>query len=287
MILTRKNSDFPNKLKQSKISKLYYRGNIDLLKRKSIAIVGSRKMTNYGRKVARRFSDFLSKEGYAIISGLAIGVDSYAHIAALENDGRTIAVLPSGINQIYPKENIILAQRIINNGGLIISEYEDEEEVSLKCFPKRNELIARLSDCILIIEAGEKSGSTITGRKGFQLGIPVFCVPGRIDDKYSKGTNLLISQGANIILEPKMIIDFLEAEETFEELNKTQIEFEKLNDESDGIYSLISDKPISIDEISKQSELSISTIIERLLMLEINGAIKKIPGEKYIRSNYE
>ena len=98
MILTRKNSDFPNKLKQSKISKLYYRGNIDLLKRKSIAIVGSRKMTNYGREVARRFSDFLSKEGYAIISGLALGVDSYAHIAALENDGRTIAVLPSGIN---------------------------------------------------------------------------------------------------------------------------------------------------------------------------------------------
>lgn len=282
MILTRKNNSFPNKLKQSKLSKLYYRGNIDLLKRKSIAIVGSRKMTNYGRKAVVRFSDFLSNEGYTIISGLALGVDSYAHIAALENEGRTIAVLPSGINHIYPKENYTLAHKIINNGGLIISEYEDEEEARLKCFPRRNELIARLSDCILIIEAGEKSGSTITGRIGFRFGIPVFCVPGRIDDQYSKGTNLLISQGANIVLEPQNIIDCLEGEESFEEINKSQIEFEKLNDESDGIYSLISDKPISIDEIAKKSELSISAIIERLLILEINGVIKKIPGEKYI-----
>lgn len=282
MILTRINNHFPNKLIKSKISKFYYKGNIDLLKEKCIAIVGSRKITNYGKKEAAEFSNYLSKNGFVIVSGLALGVDSYAHMAAIRNEGKTIAVLPSGVNHIYPKENIELAQKIVNSGGLLISEYEDDEEAQLKCFPRRNELIARLSDCVLIIEAIEKSGSTITGRKGFQLGIPVFCVPGRIDDIHSKGTNLLISQGANIALEPQMIIDYLESDTCFEEIDKRKIEYEKLNDESDGIYSLISDNPISIDQIAKKSELSISAIMERLLILEINGVIKKIPGEKYI-----
>ena len=216
------------------------------------------------------------------ITGLATGIDTCSHLGALEGEGNTIAVLPSGINQIYPKENISLAEEIVEKGGLLVSEYEDNTKVQLKGFSKRNELIALLSDCILIVEADERSGSTITARQGFKHGIPVFCIPGRIGDIHSKGTNLLISQGANIVMDPQMIIDYLESELKNDEIDKKDLEFEKLNDESDGIFSLINYKPISIDEIVKKSELSISAINERLLILEINGVIKKLPGEKYV-----
>ena len=120
---------------------------------------------------------------------------------------------------------------------------------------------------------------------GFKHRIPVFCVPGRIDDIKSKGTNLLLSQGANIAFNPQMIIDYLESEMAPNEIHKSDTEFEKLNDESDGIYGLINYKPKSIDEIAKSVELSIPAISERLLILEINGAIKKLPGEKYVLSN--
>ena len=285
MILSQNNNDFPSKLKQTKMSRLYLKGNMDLIKNKSVAIVGSRRLSEYGKDSALKFSKYLSKEGYTIISGLAIGVDSCAHLGALDGEGKTIAVLPSGINKIYPRENLILAERIVQQGGLLLSEYEDNCEVQLKSFPKRNELITLLSDAILIVEAGEKSGSTITARLGFKHRIPVFCVPGRIDDIKSKGTNLLLSQGANIAFNPQMIIDYLESEMAPNEIHKSDTEFEKLNDESDGIYGLINYKPKSIDEIAKSVELSIPAISERLLILEINGAIKKLPGEKYVLSN--
>ena len=212
MFLSRTNQLFPESLKFTKKNRLYYRGNANLLNNKSIAIVGSRKLSEYGKKNALEFSEYLSKSGYTIISGLAKGIDSYAHLGGMEGEGKTIAVLPSGINQIYPKENILLAKNIVQNGGLLISEYDDDETIQLKYFSKRNEIIALLSDCILLIEAGERSGSTNTARYGFKHNIPVFCLPGRIDDINSRGTNLLLSQGAHIAFNPQMIIDFLNKE---------------------------------------------------------------------------
>lgn len=211
MILNRDNNIFPNKLNKTKINDLNYKGNINLLKNKSIAIIGSRKLSQYGKDTALEFSEYLSQKGYTIISGLAKGIDTYAHIGALKGEGKTIAVLPSGIDNIYPKENTMLAERIVKQGGLLLSEYVDSSEIQLRNFSRRNELIAILSNAILLIEAGERSGSTMTARYGFKHNVPVFCVPGRIDDIKSKGTNLLISQGAHIAFNPQMIIDFLES----------------------------------------------------------------------------
>lgn len=212
MFLSRTNQLFPENLKATRKSKIYFKGNINLITNRSIAIVGSRKLSEYGKKNALEFSKYLSKSGYTIISGLAKGIDSYAHLGGMEGEGKTIAVLPSGINQIYPKENTLLAKNIVQNGGLLISEYDDDETIQLKYFSKRNEIIALLSDCILLIEAGERSGSTNTARYGFKHNIPVFCLPGRIDDINSRGTNLLLSQGAHIAFNPQMIIDFLNKE---------------------------------------------------------------------------
>ena len=210
MFLSRTDQLFPESLKVTRKNGINFKGNTNLLKCKSIAIVGSRKLSEYGKKNALEFSEYLSKRGYTIISGLAKGIDSYAHFGAMKGKGNTIAVLPSGINQIYPKENKFLAEKIVQNDGLLISEYDDDKMIQLKNFSKRNEVIALLSNCILLIEAGERSGSTNTARYGFKHNIPVFCLSGRIDDINSKGTNLLLSQGAHIAFNPQMIIDYLE-----------------------------------------------------------------------------
>ena len=197
------NNDYPQQLKNiyDPPLKLYVLGNKQILQEKGIAIVGSRKATEYGKKVAFQFANQLAKKGINIISGLALGIDTYAHFGALQPQftGKTIAVLGSGLDEIYPKENIELAKQIIKLGGCIISEYPLGTKPQKLNFPQRNRIISGLSKGVLIVEASEKSGSLITADFALEQGRGVFAVPGNISSKTSIGTNNLIKQGAKLV----------------------------------------------------------------------------------------
>lgn len=194
---------YPEQLKQIYDApiKLYVLGNKEILKHKGIAIVGARNASEYGRKVTLQFSRKLSENGINIISGLALGIDTCAHLGTLQNTskGKTIAVLGGGINKIYPKQNIELARNIIKRGGCIISEYPAESKPEKINFPQRNRIISGLSSGVLVVEASKKSGALITADFALEQGREVFAVPGNILSLTSVGTNNLIKQGAKLV----------------------------------------------------------------------------------------
>lgn len=195
--------DYPKQLKEiyDPPLKLYILGNKQLLKEKGVAIVGARKATEYGKKVTLQISKELSQIGINIISGLALGIDTYAHLGTLHEEciGKTIAILGSGLDKIYPKENIELARHIIKSGGCIVSEYPVGTRANKMNFPQRNRIISALSKGVLVVEASEKSGSLITADFALEQGREVFAVPGDINKETSMGTNNLIKQGAKIV----------------------------------------------------------------------------------------
>ena len=203
--------DYPERLRNiyDPPKKLYVLGNFKILKEKAIAIVGSRKATEYGKKVAFQISQELTKENINIVSGLAIGIDTYAHLGAIsiQNQASTIAVLGSGIDEIYPKENTELARKIIQTGGCIVSEYPLGTKPNKINFPQRNRIISGLTEGVVVVEASEKSGSLITAEFGIEQGKEIFAVPGNIDNPLSKGTNQLIMDGAKMVLSSKEILE--------------------------------------------------------------------------------
>lgn len=194
------NKDYPSRLKS--IYKppfvLFYKGDINLINssNKIIGVVGSRKCSEYGENVTRKLVKDLVASNFVIVSGLAKGIDSIAHFSALDNGGATIAVLGNGINVNFPKENKDLQQKVANY-GLIISEYPDFTEASKENFPKRNRIIAGLSDGVLVTEAKLKSGSMITVSRALEMGKDIFCVPERIEK--NSGCNALIKEGAKLV----------------------------------------------------------------------------------------
>lgn len=189
---------YPEKLKNisSPPKELFCLGNLELMSKQSIAIIGSRNYSNYGKRAAKEFSYNLAKNNICIISGMAKGIDSFAHDAALNANGSTIAVLGNGVDIVYPKENIKLFNEIISNNGLIISEYPLGTKPQRQNFPARNRIISGLSDGVLVIEAKEKSGTNITVDFALEQGKDVFVIPGSIYSKTSDGTNFLIKEGA-------------------------------------------------------------------------------------------
>ena len=189
---------YPKQLRQiyDAPKRLYVRGNKEILGNFGIAIVGCRDNTKYGELIAKNLAYNLAKNGVNIISGLAKGIDSFAHIGSLYAKGKTIAVLGNGIDTIYPKENEIIAQKIIEYGGAIISEYSVGTKIEKKNFPARNRIISGLSQSVIVVEAKEKSGSLITADFALEQGRDVYAVPGDISSSHSVGTNELIKDGA-------------------------------------------------------------------------------------------
>ena len=201
--------EYPIKLREiyDAPQKIYVLGNKELLNKKGVAIVGSRKATEYGKKVAYEISKGLSEKEIVIISGLAEGIDTYAHIGAL--NGGTIAVLGSGIDNIYPKTNIELARKIIKKDGCIISEYPLGTNPEKLHFPQRNRIISGLAEGVLVVEASKKSGALITAEFALEQGKDVFAVPGDINKRESEGTNKLIQDGAYLVTSCREIIECL------------------------------------------------------------------------------
>ena len=200
---------YPEKLKNiyDKPIILFTKGNIELLKKDAIAIIGCRDCSIYGKNTAKKLSYELAKNDKCIISGLAKGIDSYSHIGALQAKGNTIAIIGNGLDNIYPFENKELSEQIIKNNGLIITEYIIGTKPNKINFPARNRIISGLSDGIVVIEAKKKSGSLITVDFGLEHGKEIFAVPGNINSNNSIGTNELIKQGANIVTDYKDIIN--------------------------------------------------------------------------------
>ncbi len=204
------NKFYPENLKtiQNPPERLYILGNVLKKDELAIAIVGSRRMTSYGKKMAYKFSFELARKGITIVSGLALGIDTIAHKAAIAAHGRTIAVLGSGIDVIYPPQNKKLAEEIIKNGALI-SEFPLGTKPLGKNFLVRNRIISGLAKAILVVEGGRVSGTISTATWAANQGKEVFAIPGSLDSPMSQATNYLISQGANIATKPEDIIEIL------------------------------------------------------------------------------
>lgn len=268
-------SDFPERLKNipSKPKVLYTIGNIKLLNKKEIvAIVGTRDADKYGVEITKRFSKALSENNICIISGLARGIDTIAHLNSLSNKGRTIAVLASGFNHIYPNENKILVEKILQNNGLIISEYPPDQEIDMSKFRHRNRIISGMSLGVLVVEARLNSGSMITANLAIKQSKPVFCIPGNLTDPLSLGCNKLISNGANLVISPLDIMNYIGIEEKEAEINS------KYKD----IYYAIGNIPSTVDEIIERSGKTVAEVNTTLVMLELEDKVINLPGGRYV-----
>ena len=264
---------------------LYYAGKIDALMEPSVSIVGSRKPTPYGRAVAERLAYDLSAKGLVVISGLARGIDSISHWGALRG-GKTIAVLGSGLETIYPKENRPLFEKIIEN-GLVLSEYSLKAPPLKYHFPCRNRIISGLSMGVVVVEGSKRSGSLITARLALEENREVMAVPGNITSEMSQGTNWLLQGGAKLVNDWKDVVEEFPSPLKEDILSKEKTkrrEPPSLNKEEKKIYDLLlPDKLTSVDALVDQSNLSVSEILSILLNLEIKDLVTQRPGKFYQR----
>jgi DNA processing protein len=261
---------------------LYMKGSLDINACPCVAIVGSRKYTAYGAQIARSFAGDLSRSGLTVVSGMAIGIDSFAHRGALDENEKTIAVLGNSLDDknIYPRINFNLAREISQSGALI-SEYSVETKAGELTFPARNRIIAGLTLGTLVVEAGEKSGALITAQMALDYNREVFSVPGSIFSPASTGTNELIKKGAKTVTSVRDILEELDLKQ--EGLKNKIAPKIPTTKEEDILLKIISADPLHIDNISKLSKLQIATVASLLSVMEIKGWAKNIGGQNYIQ----
>ena len=284
-IINIQDDKYPKQLKNIKNppKQLYAKGNVELLNTPIISIIGSRVCSENGIKLAQQFSKELVYQEITIASGMAIGIDTIAHQTALHEKGKTIAVLGNGFQHIFPPENIELYQQIIQNNGLVITEYMPKEKAKSKNFLERNRIVSGLSLGILVVEATHRSGTSVTAKLAKQQGKKVFALPHEINDKHGVGTNRLIQQGAKIVTSTEDIIkefSFLSYKIPPKE-EKVDIQKRKKvckNKEYEEIYQFITENPISLNEIYEKSNKNISEIANILFMLELDRYVKKVAG---------
>lgn len=264
---------------------IFVRGEFEPIDRWAVAVVGTRRLTAYGRQVTRDLVAGLARNGITIVSGLARGIDAVAHRTALEEGGRTMAVLACGIDKIYPPEHRDLAHEIVSGRGVIVSDYPFGAEPESNHFPARNRLISGLSLGVVVIEAGEKSGALITTRFALEQNREVFAVPGNIHSPVSVGTNRLIQQGGKLVLR---------VEDILEELNLRMIADQAaakvvLPDtaEEAALLSQLSTLPVHVDELRRLTGMPISLISSTLTMMELKGMIQQVGGMNYVRLREE
>jgi DNA processing protein len=277
---------------------LFYVGDPQLLQEDSIAIVGSRNPTHYGREQAFTIAQQLITSDWHVISGLAIGIDGEAHKGAMHNStgigrGKTIAVLGSGLAEIYPKRHQELAREIVSNGGLLLSEYLPDEKALAKNFPRRNRIVSGLSRGTLVIEAAIKSGSLITARLAAEQGREVFALPGAVINPLSKGCHQLIKEGANLIENAADILALLNSD-LAHDLRAANLDRQKdlfaakslpssiVGDVAKQIYQALDVVPTAVDTLVNRTGLSVAEITQQLILMELKGQVNQVPGG-YIR----
>ena len=280
-VLTWLDDDYPLRLKEIDQSPpvLYLRGTLQEEDSWAVAIVGTRRVTPYGRQVTEELGAYLGRHGVTVISGLARGVDAIAHQAALKAGGRTIAVFGCGVDRIYPPEHRQLADRIMENGSLI-SDYPIGTPPEGINFPPRNRIISGLSLATVVIEASEQSGAIITANFAAEQGREVFAVPGTIFAPQSKGTNRLILQGARPLLEIQDVLEALD----LTLVNQHQEARKLLNVDpfEANILQVLGFEPIHIDDICSQLNLPIEKLSATLALMELKGMVRQVGGMNYV-----
>jgi DNA processing protein len=259
---------------------LYVKGELLSADRWAVAVVGTRRVTAYGRQVVERLVPEMARAGVTIVSGLARGTDALAHRVALEAGGRTLAVLGSGLDRIYPTEHAGLAREIVGRGALL-SEFPLGTPPDALNFPRRNRIISGLAMGTLVVEAGETSGALITADLALEQGRDVFAVPGSILSPASEGPNRLIKEGAKPVTC---------AQDILEELNLTAVAQHEAvrealpeNETEATLLRLLSSEPLHVDELGRSSALPVAQVSSALTMMELKGLVRQVGGMNYVR----
>jgi DNA processing protein len=280
-VLTWQDENYPQRLKEIEQPPpvLYLRGQLLPEDNWAVAIVGTRRVTSYGRGVTEEIASFLVANGMTVVSGLARGVDAVAHQAALNAGGRTLVVLGSGVDRIYPPENRTLAGRVMGHGA-VMSDYVPGTPPESMNFPPRNRIISGLSMAVVVVEAGETSGALITAEFAAEQGREVFAVPGSILAPQSKGTNKLIQQGA---------LPLLSASDIMQALNLSLVGQYKAArkalpaDEVEAqLMTALSDEPMHVDEVRQQTGLPVEKVSAALVLMELKGLVRQVGNMHYV-----
>ena len=280
-VLTWNDEGYPKLLRQIHSSPpvLYVKGQLLPEDEWAVAVVGTRAATTYGKEAATRVTNGLARNGITVVSGLARGIDSAAHRAALEAGGRTIGVLGCGLDIIYPPENRRLAERVIGQGALV-SEYPLGTPPEAGNFPPRNRIISGLSLGVVIVEAGRRSGALITADYALDQGRDVFAVPGNIFRRASQGTNVLIRDGATPVLSVEDILEALNLNMISQQQAARAVIPE--NETESRLLEYLSLDPVHVDEIGRQAKLPISEVTSALTLMELKGMVRQVGGMHYV-----
>lgn len=276
-VLTWDDLEYPRRLKEldQPPPVLYVRGRLTSEDLSAVAVVGTRRVTSYGRQVAAD----LARNGVTVVSGLAAGCDTLAHQSALQAGGRTLAVMATGVDLVYPPQNRALAEKILGAGALI-SDYPPGTPPEAGNFPPRNRLISGLSQVVVVVEASEQSGALITAAFGAEQGRPVFAVPGPLYASQSKGTNRLIREGARILTDLQDILELLNLAQLSQQRQARAVLPEDATEAN--LYALLSHDPQHIDDLRRQSDLPIELVASTLTLMELKGLARQVGGMRYV-----
>ena len=278
-VITPEDTDYPALLKETKNhpKRLYYAGDIGLLRTRCISVVGSRTTTAYGRNTAKAIGAMLARSGVTVVSGMAAGIDTCAHEGALSEEGNTIAVLGCGVDICFPKENLSLMRRI-KRKGLVLSEYPPGTEPVSYNFPRRNRIISGLSEMTIVIQARNSSGALITAEIAMDQGREVLAVPGNIDSQYNLGSNKLILEGADPLIRIEDLREVLGLGG-----RKEEVAFAKMTDLERRIYEAIEERgELSADELCILLDDRAQRIAPVLSVLEIKGMLCSASGKFFL-----
>ncbi len=284
--ITMENDSYPKKLLNiyDYPYGLFYIGKLPSFER-AVSIVGARRCSAYGKKLAIELGEKLGENGFTVISGMARGIDSYAHRGCLDKAGNTVAVLGSGCDIIYPHENRLLYEEIVSSGGAVISEYQMGASPIPMNFPRRNRIVSALSDIVIVVEARDKSGSLITADFALEHGKDIYVTPGRIGDSLSTGTNKLIAQGAGVIYDIDSFINEMlgiygqDVVQSNIKKNKINLNFEQKK-----VYDMFDDYPKSLATVLEESSMDYLNLMSVVLSLEKIGVLTEVFKNNYVKN---
>ena len=282
--LTREDTAYPERLREvpDPPTFLYARGDLSVLKQKCIALVGTRKMSSYGKRATERITDGLVNAGVVTISGLAYGIDTHVARVTLRTGGRTVAVLAHGLGNLHPRGNVALAEQVVREGGLLLSEFPLDAPADKYTFPSRNRIVAALSLGVVVLEAGEGSGALITADFAHDYARELFVVPGQIFDAGYQGCNALLATGqAKLVSSAKGILEELQMKVAPEK--KPELYVPQTPEETE-LMSALSTMPQSASQLAEVTGLTASSINIALTMLELAGAAKNIGGGMWVET---
>ncbi|HEY2801819.1 MAG TPA: DNA-processing protein DprA [Chthoniobacterales bacterium] len=286
-VITAQSPNYPRQLREIHAPPivLYVRGELTERDQHAFAIIGSRRTSHYGSESAKKLSYQLAYAGLTIVSGLARGIDTAAHQGALAAKGRTIAVIGSGLANLYPPENAALAEKIHDGHGAVVSEFSMEIVPDRQSFPMRNRIISGWSHGILVVEAGLNSGALITASQAIEQGRSVYAVPGHINAPTAHGSNRLIQQGAKLVMDASDILDDLQI--LLPEKQKIAITpgraLPEMSTDERRVYDAINSTETPIDQIATTSDLPSATVSSLLLRLELKRLVKQLPGKYFVK----